>query len=89
MNSFEITIGDIQNILLSHDTSLPRDVVDSLHDELMEYYPEIIRDALNFSTDLAEQTNYMYSVLERIMVFDGLYITEPYRWSLPEINRLS
>lgn len=87
MNEFEITIQDIINILVSHDTKLPYDVSEKIYDELSEYFPEIVHDALNFSTDLKQQTDFVYSALERIMITDGIYITEPAIWEIRSVYR--
>jgi hypothetical protein len=89
MNELEITVQDIENILMSHKTFLPKDVTEALHDELMEYYPEIIRDALKFSNDTEQQTQYVYSAIERLMIFDGLYITEPAIWEITSVYRIA
>lgn len=89
MTEFEITLEDINDLLKSHETNLPRDVVEALHDELLMYFPEIIHDAMDFSTDLKQQTDFVYSALERIMINDGLYITEPAIWEIRSIYRTS
>ena len=87
MNELEITTQDINSILLSHDTKLPYDVVEQLHDELMPNFPDIVQSALNFSTILEQQVDFVYSSLERIMILDGLYITEPAIWEIRSVYR--
>jgi hypothetical protein len=87
VNSLEITTQDINSILLSHDTKLPYDVVEQLHDELMPNFPDIVHSALNFSTILEQQVDFVYSALERIMILDGLYITEPAIWEIRSVYR--
>jgi len=73
----EVTIGDIENILLEHKTLLPRDVIDKLYDEYSDIFNEIIANAKDCTDDKEKQWQFVYSTLERMMILDGLYITEP------------
>ena len=81
IQALEITIRDIQNILDAHNTALPYDVIESLHDELSVYFEEIMASCLRHSTVLDEQTEHLYYLLENYMIQDGLYITEPQRFT--------
>lgn len=80
-NALEITPNDIKNILNAHDTSLPYDMIESLHDELSVYFEEIVESCLRHSIILDEQTEHLYYLLENYMIQDGLYITEPQQFT--------
>jgi hypothetical protein len=73
----EVTIGDIENILLAHKTLLPRDVIENLYDEYADIFNEIIANAKDCTDDKEKQWQFVYSTIERMMILDGLYITEP------------
>jgi len=73
----EVTIGDIENILLAHKTLLPRDVIDKLYDEYSDIFNEIIANAKDCTDDKEKQWQFVYSTIERMMILDRLYITEP------------
>lgn len=73
----EVTIGDIENILLAHKTLLPRDVIEKLYDEYSDIFNEIIANAQDCTEDREGQWKFVYSTIERMMILDGLYITEP------------
>ena len=75
--SIEVTVGDIENILLAHKTFLPHDVIEKLYDESEDIFSEIIANAKDCTDDQKKQWQFVYSTIERMMILDGLYITEP------------
>lgn len=73
----KITVADIENILLAHKTLLPRDVIDNLFAEYEDIFDEIIANAEDCTDNEIKQWQFIYSTIERMMILDGLYITEP------------
>jgi len=79
-NAFEITKDDIMIVLRSHNTVLSEEQLEEVFDALD--IDLIINSCLDYQT-LEEQTSCALAQIEHQMILDGLYITEPYRFNLP------
>ena len=79
-NAFEITKDDILIVLRSHDTVLTDEQLEEVYDALD--IDLIVNSCLDYQT-LDDQTNCALAQIEHQMILDGLYITEPYRFVLP------
>jgi hypothetical protein len=79
LHAFEVTRQDIAFILRMHDVRLPTDVIEAIHDEIINELDDIIPRALKHSTELTEQNEYVMSKIEDILIRENLYIKEPKR----------
>ena len=79
-NFFEVTKDDVLIVLHAHNTTITEKQIDEVMDDL-DF--QLIENSISHYTEMEDQTACMLAEIEYQMISSGMYITEPYHFSLP------